>query len=147
MAGVRVPQLSAIYNVYEVAKKHNVTVIADGGIKLTFDAGTRGEKDYSVQLYHAEMPFFKGKRYKISFDIWGEDDGFYFREVCIDAPNAGWSRYWQRSVAVTKERQTITAEFDYTKKDDPGARFEFNLGNHSSTGTIYISNVRVEIIE
>ncbi len=37
VAGVGVPQLSAIYNVYELAEKHNVTVIADGGIKLSGD--------------------------------------------------------------------------------------------------------------
>ncbi len=37
VAGVGVPQLSAIYNVYEFAKKKNVTVIADGGIKLSGD--------------------------------------------------------------------------------------------------------------
>ncbi|WP_299182315.1 IMP dehydrogenase [uncultured Chryseobacterium sp.] len=37
VAGVGVPQLSAIYNVYEYAKSENVTVIADGGIKLSGD--------------------------------------------------------------------------------------------------------------
>lgn len=37
VAGVGVPQLSAIYNVYEYAKTKNVTVIADGGIKLSGD--------------------------------------------------------------------------------------------------------------
>lgn len=37
VAGVGVPQLSAIYNVYEYAKTRNVTVIADGGIKLSGD--------------------------------------------------------------------------------------------------------------
>ncbi|MPS74859.1 MAG: IMP dehydrogenase [Chryseobacterium sp.] len=37
VAGVGVPQLSAIYNVYEFAKKKNVSVIADGGIKLSGD--------------------------------------------------------------------------------------------------------------
>lgn len=37
VAGVGVPQLSAIYNVYEMAKTKNVTVIADGGIKLSGD--------------------------------------------------------------------------------------------------------------
>jgi IMP dehydrogenase len=36
-AGVGVPQLSAIYNVYEMAKSKNVAVIADGGIKLSGD--------------------------------------------------------------------------------------------------------------
>ncbi|SDE39247.1 IMP dehydrogenase [Riemerella columbipharyngis] len=37
VAGVGVPQLSAIYNVYEYAKQKNVAVIADGGIKLSGD--------------------------------------------------------------------------------------------------------------
>ncbi|GAB0156884.1 IMP dehydrogenase [Chryseobacterium sp. Alg-005] len=37
VAGVGVPQLSAIYNVYEYAQSKNVTVIADGGIKLSGD--------------------------------------------------------------------------------------------------------------
>ncbi|WP_308005565.1 IMP dehydrogenase [uncultured Chryseobacterium sp.] len=37
VAGVGVPQLSAIYNVYEYAKTKNVSVIADGGIKLSGD--------------------------------------------------------------------------------------------------------------
>lgn len=37
VAGVGVPQLSAIYNVFEYAKTKNVTVIADGGIKLSGD--------------------------------------------------------------------------------------------------------------
>lgn len=37
VAGVGVPQLSAIYNVYEIANKHNIAVIADGGIKLSGD--------------------------------------------------------------------------------------------------------------
>lgn len=37
VAGVGVPQLSAIYNVYEYAKEKNVAVIADGGIKLSGD--------------------------------------------------------------------------------------------------------------
>jgi len=37
VAGVGVPQLSAIYNVYEYASAKNVAVIADGGIKLSGD--------------------------------------------------------------------------------------------------------------
>lgn len=37
VAGVGVPQLSAIYNVYEYAKEQNIAVIADGGIKLSGD--------------------------------------------------------------------------------------------------------------
>ena len=37
VAGVGVPQLSAIYNVFEYARSQNVAVIADGGIKLSGD--------------------------------------------------------------------------------------------------------------
>lgn len=37
VAGVGVPQLSAIYNVFEYATTRNVAVIADGGIKLSGD--------------------------------------------------------------------------------------------------------------
>ncbi|WP_278552778.1 IMP dehydrogenase [Elizabethkingia bruuniana] len=37
VAGVGVPQLSAIYNVYEYARTQSVAVIADGGIKLSGD--------------------------------------------------------------------------------------------------------------
>jgi len=37
VAGVGVPQLTAVMSVAEVARKHNVTVIADGGIKFSGD--------------------------------------------------------------------------------------------------------------
>jgi len=37
IAGIGVPQLSAIMDVYEVAKKYNIPVIADGGIKYSGD--------------------------------------------------------------------------------------------------------------
>jgi IMP dehydrogenase len=37
VAGVGVPQLTAVMSVAEVAHKHNVTVIADGGIKFSGD--------------------------------------------------------------------------------------------------------------
>ncbi len=37
VAGIGVPQITAIHDVYEVAKKYNVPVIADGGIKYSGD--------------------------------------------------------------------------------------------------------------
>lgn len=39
VAGIGVPQLSAIMNVYSVARKHGIPIIADGGIKQTGDVG------------------------------------------------------------------------------------------------------------
>jgi len=37
VSGIGVPQITAIYNVSQVAKKHNIPVIADGGIKYSGD--------------------------------------------------------------------------------------------------------------
>lgn len=37
VAGIGVPQITAIMNVYEVAKKHDIPVIADGGIQYSGD--------------------------------------------------------------------------------------------------------------
>lgn len=37
VAGVGVPQITAIYNAYQIAKKYNIPVIADGGIKYSGD--------------------------------------------------------------------------------------------------------------
>ncbi len=37
VAGVGVPQITAIMEVYDVAKKHNIPVIADGGVKFSGD--------------------------------------------------------------------------------------------------------------
>lgn len=37
VSGVGVPQLTAVNDIYQVAKEHNVGVIADGGIKLSGD--------------------------------------------------------------------------------------------------------------
>ncbi|MDQ3075907.1 MAG: IMP dehydrogenase [bacterium] len=38
VAGIGVPQLTAVMNVYQVAKEHGIPVIADGGIKYSGDA-------------------------------------------------------------------------------------------------------------
>ena len=37
VAGIGVPQITAVYDVAQVAKKHNIPVIADGGIKFSGD--------------------------------------------------------------------------------------------------------------
>lgn len=39
VAGIGVPQLSAIMNVYSIARKYGIPIIADGGIKQTGDVG------------------------------------------------------------------------------------------------------------
>ena len=37
VAGIGVPQITAVYDVARVAQKHNIPVIADGGIKYSGD--------------------------------------------------------------------------------------------------------------
>ena len=74
VAGVGVPQLSAIYNVYEKAKEYNVAVIADGGIKLSGDivkaiaSGAGAVMLGSLLAGTEEAPgeeiIFQGRKYK-----------------------------------------------------------------------------------
>jgi IMP dehydrogenase len=74
IAGVGVPQLSAILNVSKVCKKHGVKVIADGGIKYSGDiakaiaAGADTVMAGSLLAGTTESPgnvvIYKGKSYK-----------------------------------------------------------------------------------
>jgi IMP dehydrogenase len=75
IAGVGVPQLTAVMKVAEVAKKYNVPVIADGGIKQTGDvakaiaAGANTVMIGNLFAGHEESPgekiIFEGRVYKI----------------------------------------------------------------------------------
>ncbi len=74
VAGIGVPQLSAIMNVQEVAKQYGVPVIADGGIKQTGDlakaiaAGADSIMIGSLLAGHEESPgdkiLYEGRAYK-----------------------------------------------------------------------------------
>jgi IMP dehydrogenase len=75
IAGIGVPQLTAIMNVAHAAKKFNVPVIADGGIKQTGDvskaiaAGANTVMIGSLLAGHEESPgdkiIFEGRAYKM----------------------------------------------------------------------------------
>ncbi len=104
-----------------------------------------GDADYSVQLVQAELPMIKGKKYKVTFDAWADEE----RDIitCISAPTAGWGRYLpDTKLKLTTEKTTYTYDFEMTAKDDPNGRLEFNLGHRGSTATVYLANVRVEEI-
>lgn len=74
VAGVGVPQLSAIMGVVELSRKHNVPVIADGGIKFSGDlakaiaAGAEGVMVGSLLAGTEESPgeviLYNGRSYK-----------------------------------------------------------------------------------
>lgn len=75
IAGVGVPQLTAVMNVSEVARKYNVPIIADGGIKQTGDvakalaAGADTVMIGSMFAGHEESPgekiMYEGRAYKM----------------------------------------------------------------------------------
>jgi IMP dehydrogenase len=74
IAGVGVPQLTAVLNVFEVAKKYDIPVIADGGIKQTGDiakaigAGADTVMIGNLLAGHEESPgekiIYEGRVYK-----------------------------------------------------------------------------------
>ena len=75
IAGVGVPQLTAIMNVAPIASKHGISVIADGGIKQTGDiakaiaAGADAVMIGSLLAGHEESPgeklHYEGRAYKV----------------------------------------------------------------------------------
>jgi len=75
IAGVGVPQLTAVLNVAEVTKKYNIPLIADGGIKQTGDiakaivAGADSVMIGNLLAGHEESPgdkiIFEGRVYKV----------------------------------------------------------------------------------
>ena len=118
--------------------------IKDNMIVITSEK--EGTEDYSVQLVQPDLPMIKGKKYRVTFDAYADEE----REmiVCVSAPSAGWIRYFKDTkLTLTTEKQTFTYDFDMTEKDDNNGRLEFNMGHRGSTATIYISNVRVEEIK
>lgn len=117
--------------------------IKDNMIVITSEK--EGTEDYSVQLVQPDLPMIKGKKYRVTFDAYSDEE----REiiVCVSAPSAGWIRYLQDTkLTLTPEKQSFTYEFEMKDKDDNNGRLEFNMGHRGSTATVYISNVRVEEI-
>ncbi len=75
VAGIGVPQISAIMEVYDVAKKKDIPVIADGGIKQTGDLTKALAAGGSVCMMGSmfagcdeapgEFELFQGRKYKV----------------------------------------------------------------------------------
>lgn len=113
---------------------------------MIISSEAEGTVDYSVQLVQPELPMIKGKKYRVTFDAYADEERDIV--VCVSAPTAGWIRYLQdTTLTLSTEKKTYEYEFDMTERDDPNGRLEFNLGHRGSTATVYISNVRVEEIK
>ncbi|MCQ2522032.1 MAG: family 16 glycosylhydrolase [Lachnospiraceae bacterium] len=118
--------------------------IEDGVVTITStDAGT---EDYSVQFLQANVPMKQGNTYRVTFDAKADEARTMI--TCVSAPNVGWIRYLpDTSLDLTTEWQTYTYEFEMKDNSDATARLEFNMGNQGSTATIYLANVKLEIVE
>lgn len=75
VAGIGVPQITAVQNCYEVAKKYGVPIIADGGIKYSGDITKAIAAGGSVVMLGSllagasespgEMELYEGRRFKV----------------------------------------------------------------------------------
>ena len=75
VAGIGVPQITAIMNSYEVARKYDVPIIADGGIKYSGDMAKAIAAGASVCMMGSifagcdespgEFELFQGRKYKV----------------------------------------------------------------------------------
>ena len=75
VAGIGVPQITAIMNAYEVAKKYDVPIIADGGIKYSGDMTKAIAAGASVCMMGSifagcdespgDFELFQGRKYKV----------------------------------------------------------------------------------
>ena len=96
MAGIGVPQISAIYDVACAASKHNIPVIADGGIKYSGDivkalaAGAStvmlGSLLAGCEESPSENEIYQGRQFKVyrgmgSLGAMAKGD-VYKRQVC-----------------------------------------------------------------
>ncbi|MCR5417828.1 MAG: family 16 glycosylhydrolase [Lachnospiraceae bacterium] len=117
--------------------------IRDGMIIIsTEDFGT---EEYSIQLVQPEMPMEKGKKYKLSFEAYADEE----RQMkpAVTAPDVDWIRYFPDTpIDLTTDWQSFEFEFDMDQESDDNGRVEFNMGNQGSVATIYIRNVRLEQI-
>jgi IMP dehydrogenase len=75
VAGIGVPQVTAIMNCYEVAKEYNIPIIADGGIKYSGDMAKAIASGGSVCMLGSifagcdespgEFELYQGRKYKV----------------------------------------------------------------------------------
>jgi beta-glucanase (GH16 family) len=118
--------------------------ISDGEMIIT--SSKAGTEEYSVQLVQPDLPLIQGTTYKLTFEACAEEDRTMI--IAVTAPNVGWIRYLKDTkIDLTPDYQEFEFEFTMNDADDNYGRLEFNMGAQGSTSTIYIKNVRIEIVE
>ena len=114
--------------------------------EIIIKSTAEGTEEYSVQLVQFDQPMVKGKKYRVTFDAYAEQERTM--KVAVTAPNQGWIRYLNdTSLDLKTTKQSYKYEFEMKDRTDPTGRLEFNMGKCGSTATIHISNVRLEEIK
>ncbi len=114
--------------------------------EIIIKSTAEGTEEYSVQLVQFDQPMVKGKKYRVTFDAYAEQERYM--RVAVTAPNQGWIRYLNDTrLDLKTTKQSYTYEFEMKERTDPTGRLEFNMGKCGSTATIHISNVRLEEIK
>lgn len=114
---------------------------------LKVNVTNAGSQTYSSQMLQY-FPVVKGYSYKISYTAYTEaasQKADVSLKIGGDDDN-GWGVYsGNYTDQLTTTPTTYTHSFLMSSDTDPTARFEFNLA--TSTGTVYLTDVRVEILE
>ena len=110
VAGIGVPQITAVYDVAQVAKKHNIPVIADGGIKYSGDivkalaAGANvvmlGSLLAGCEESPGETEIYQGRSFKVYRGMGSRFQGQILPGGCQEAGTGGR----RRSCAVQGQR-------------------------------------------
>ena len=65
VAGIGVPQITAVMDCYEMADKYNIPIIADGGIKFSGDVTKAIAAGANVDESPGEFELYQGRKYKV----------------------------------------------------------------------------------
>ena len=65
VAGIGVPQITAIMDAYKVAKEYNIPIIADGGIKYSGDMTKAIAAGANVCMMGSTFELYQGRKYKV----------------------------------------------------------------------------------
>ncbi|MDE6432708.1 MAG: carbohydrate binding domain-containing protein [Lachnospiraceae bacterium] len=117
-----------------------------GGSAIKIATTNEGTVDYSVQLLENKVPLKQGNKYKLTFDAYAEEPRTMFAGVGAIGDRS-WKKYVNSEINLTTEKQEFSCEFAMSDADYADARIEFNMGKVKPTATIYISNVRLEVID
>lgn len=92
-----------------------------------------GASAWDAQVRHREMVLQKGHTYTVSFRIWADKPTMARPKIGMAGPP--YAEYWNQTVRLTTQPQTVTGTFTMSGNDDPTAEFAFHLGGNMARDT------------